>query len=113
MHEMSIAQSLIDIIHEEMAKHHVSVLRSVKVKIGKLSAIVPDSLSFCFDIMVQGSDLDGARLLIEIVPLEGRCKDCGNAFEVKEYVFVCPSCGGGNIETLRGQDLSIVEMEVE
>jgi hydrogenase nickel incorporation protein HypA/HybF len=113
MHEMSIAQSLIDIIREEMQKHGVRKLRSVKVNIGKLSAIVPESLSFCFDIMIQGTDLEGAKLVMEVIPLEGRCRDCGKAFEVKDYVFLCPSCGGGKIETLKGQDLSIVEMEVE
>jgi hydrogenase nickel incorporation protein HypA/HybF len=113
MHEMSIAQSLIDILREEMQRHGARVLRSAKVNIGKLSAIVPESLSFCFDIMIQGTELEGARLVTEIIPLEGLCVDCGKAFEIKDYAFVCPSCGGGNIKTLQGQDLSIVEMEVE
>ena len=60
MHEMSIAQSLIDIVRDEMGKHGVTVLKSVRIQVGQLSAIVPDSLSFCFNIMTSGTDLEGS-----------------------------------------------------
>lgn len=112
MHEMSIAQSLIQIIREEMVNHNATTLKSVKVHIGQLSAVVPESLSFCFEVMTSKTDLEGAKLITEVIPLKGVCSDCEKAFEIKEYVFVCPYCGGTNINTIAGQDLSIVEMEV-
>ncbi len=113
MHEMSIAQSLIDIIREEMGKHQARVLSSVRLHIGQLSAIVPESLSFCFEVMTSGTDLAGARLIMEVIPLRAVCRDCTREFEVQDYVFECPGCRGTNIETIAGQDLSIVEMEVD
>jgi hydrogenase nickel incorporation protein HypA/HybF len=113
MHEMSIAQSLIDILEEEMTRHHAEVLKSVRLRLGELSAIVPDSLSFCFEIATKGTNMEGARLDMDIIPLKGVCQDCRKEFHIKEYVFECPHCGGKNIDTLSGQDLSIVEMEVE
>ena len=113
MHEMSIAQSLIDILQEEMAKHGAATLRSVRLSVGELSAIVPESLSFCFEIITQGTPLEGAKLLMDRIPLRGYCPQCEESFDIKEFVFICPTCGSPNIETIEGQELSIVEMEVE
>jgi hydrogenase nickel insertion protein HypA len=64
VHEMSIAQSLFEIIREEMAKHDARVLKSIQLHIGQLSAIVPDSLSFCFEVMTSGTELEGAISVI-------------------------------------------------
>ncbi len=113
MHEMTIAQSLVEIIQEEMAKHNASTLKSVRLHIGTLTAIVPDSLSFCFEVITTGTPLEGARLIMETIPIRGECKSCGSDFEVLDYVFVCPKCDSPDIETTSGHDLSIVEMEVD
>ncbi len=113
MHEMSIAQSLLDVVKEEMRKNNATTLKSVLVHIGQLSAIVPDSLSFCFEVMTSGTELEGAELNMEVIPLTGNCRKCGETFEIKDYAFECPSCDGTDIETLSGQELSIVEMEVD
>lgn len=113
MHEMSIAQSLVDILSEEMTRHNAGALKSVRLHLGRLSAIVPESLSFCFEVITKGSKMEGARLDMEIIPLRGSCKKCLREFEIKDYAFVCPHCESPEIETIAGQDLSIVEMEVE
>lgn len=113
MHEMSIAQSLIDILREEMLTHNAKTLRSVRLNIGQMSAIVPDALSFCFQIITGGTELEGARLIMDIIPLMGYCNECEKEFEIKDYAFLCPSCGSTKINTIGGQDLSIVEIEVD
>jgi hydrogenase nickel incorporation protein HypA/HybF len=112
MHEMSIAQNLLEIIREEMVKHDASVLKSIRLNIGQMSAIVPASLSFCFEIMTSGTELEGAELIMDIIPLRGVCKTCNEAFEIKDYVFECPHCCSREVDIISGQDLSIVEMEV-
>ena len=93
MHEMSIAQSLIEIIEEEMLKYDAKILRSVRLNIGQMSAIVPDALSFCFEVITSGTELEGARLIMDIIPLKGYCYRCKSEFEIKDYTFICPSCG--------------------
>jgi hydrogenase nickel incorporation protein HypA/HybF len=113
MHEMSIAQSLIAILEEEMEKHRARSLKSVRLHIGRMSAVVPDALSFCFQVITEGTALEGAKLDMEIIPLRASCRECGHEFEVKDYVFVCPECSSTRIDSIAGQDLSIVEMEVE
>ncbi len=113
MHEMSIAQSLIDIIKEEMEKNSARTLRSVRLHIGQMSAVVPDALSFCFEVITTGTEMEGARLDMEVIPLEAFCRQCKDTFQIEDYAFACPDCGGTEIEVIGGQDLSIVEMEVD
>ena len=113
MHEMSIAQSLIEIIKDEMVKHDAKVLRSVRLNIGQMSAIVPDSLSFCFQVITEGTELAGAEIRMDVIPLTGFCRECKKDFEIIDYEFSCSHCGSTEIEATGGQDLSIVEMEVD
>ena len=89
MHEMSIAQSLVDIFREEMAKADAKSLKSVRLNIGQMSAIVPEALSFGFEVITAGTELEGAELKMEIIPLTGYCRTCKKDFTIKEYVFVC------------------------
>ena len=113
MHEMSIVQNLVEIIQEEMAAHHAKTLRSVRLQVGEMSAVVPDALSFCFEVITGGTGLEGARLLIDMVPLEGACSACGERFRIQDFSFRCPKCGSSAVETVSGRELSIVEIEVD
>ena len=113
MHEMSIVQSLISIIKEEMEKNNASRLRSVSVKIGEMSGIVPEALSTCFEILTAKGDMKGAILNMNIEPLVGYCKKCKEEFEIKEYVFSCPECESTGIDIISGREMNIVEIEVD
>ncbi len=113
MHEMSIAQGIIDIVREEMQKHNARVLRSIRVSIGQMSAVVPEALSFCFNVITSGTDLEGAELIMDIIPIQGYCPDCKREFTVEDYIFECPFCKGTDIKITGGKDLSIVELEVD
>ena len=113
MHEMSIAQSLVEVLQEEMITHKVTNLKSVRLQVGQMSAVVPDSLAFCFEIITAGTNLQGAELIMEVVPLTARCQECGRSFAVEKHVFACPHCDGAKIDVVAGQELSIVEIEAD
>ena len=113
MHEMSIAQSMIEIIREEMKKANAGVLKSVHLRIGRMSAIVPDSLSFCFELITQGTDLEGAELLMDKVPVTGICQACNMEFEIEDYAFECPHCKSSQIKVVSGRELEITEIVVD
>ncbi len=113
MHEMGIALQIIEIaaasIPAEMKP--VKVAR-VNLKIGKLAAVVPDSLRFCFDAASRDTELAGAELAIEEVPVTALCRECGERWEITEPVFTCRVCEGGSLEILSGRELDIVSIEV-
>jgi hydrogenase nickel incorporation protein HypA/HybF len=82
------------------------------LKIGKLSAVVPDSLRFCFEIASKDTPLAGADLSIEETPVVASCKDCHARWTIDEPVFSCRSCSGGSLEILSGRELDIVSIEI-
>ena len=117
MHETSIAASLLDIIRNEMEKHEATRLHLVRVKFGRLTQLVPESLLFAFEMLTKGTDLEGARLELDEVPLLVRCWSCGKEFK-PEYENVllmpCPSCGEEfGHEVISGKELYIESIEAD
>lgn len=111
MHETAIVQGLMGIIEEQAARHGVARVSRVNVKVGRLRAVEPQQLAACFEVFAEGTVADGALLAIESVPVRGRCRGCGEEFEVVEYRFQCPACGGSDVEVIQGQELYIESLE--
>ena len=114
MHEISIAQSLINSIETYLKNNKTkSKVKKVFVRVGKLSSVIPQNLNFIFHILVAETDFKGVKLEIEEVPVKCECKLCQSRFEIKENGFSCPQCGSFDIEIIAGKELLIDKMEVE
>jgi hydrogenase nickel incorporation protein HypA/HybF len=111
MHELSITQSLIEIVNEEAAKHAISRVKTIKLKVGMLRAIEPGSLMFCFEIVSRDTPAEGAKLVIDFVPAQARCLECGELFEERGLACVCPHCRGHRIETINGREFYVEEIQ--
>ncbi len=111
MHEMSITLSMLEILKEQMEERKLRRLKSVKVRVGELTAVEPGALDFCFSICTSGTALEGTALHIEEVPYRGRCLDCGSEFHMEGFLQFCPRCNGCNVKELSGRELEIVSME--
>jgi hydrogenase nickel incorporation protein HypA/HybF len=108
VHELSITQSVVDAVTDRLPDTRIA---GVRLEIGKLSGIVPDSVRFCFDLVVAGTPLEGARLDIDEPGGRGRCADCDAEFDVDDLILLCP-CGSANVTVLTGQQLRIRSVEV-
>jgi len=108
MHEMAITQSVVDAVCEHAAGRRV---HSVKLEVGALCAVVPDSMQFCFELATEGTLAAGARLDLDVQPGSARCRSCGQSFELRDLILLCP-CGSADVEVLAGRDLKILSMEV-
>lgn len=108
MHELGITQNIVAIAveHAKGAK-----VQRVSLEIGKLSAVMPDALRFCFDICCQGTVLEGADL--EIIEISGLalCRQCGTEIPLEQPFGVC-SCGSAALDLICGEELKIKEMEI-
>ena len=113
MHEMSIAQSIIDIVDDTLEENEKDKLREIVVDIGELVAVVPDSLQFCYEAIVNGTRYEKAELKIKIKPLKIKCNSCKLESKIKKYSFLCPNCDSTNISVLSGEELNIRYLEVE
>lgn len=112
MHELSIAQSILEIVEHHLPPGKNAGVKSVRLKIGDLAAVVPDSLEFCFSAITIGGPLEGARLDIEHIPVMGECRNCGERSIVKDDIFVCPFCRSGNLAIVTGRELQVTEIEL-
>jgi hydrogenase nickel incorporation protein HypA/HybF len=113
VHELSIAMSILDIVRDACAEEGCSRVEKVRVRIGKASGIMADSLLFSFDCARSGAAA-GATLEIEEVPVGGHCRDCASDFTVEEkYVLECPLCGGPAFTIDSGHELEVVDLEVD
>jgi hydrogenase nickel incorporation protein HypA/HybF len=113
MHELSIAQHIIEIISGQCRKSGYSRIESVNIRIGRASGIMSDALLFAFDAIKAESIAGGAVLHIEEVPVSGRCNECESDFIVQEdYILSCPHCGGSSFSMIAGREMDIIDMEV-
>jgi hydrogenase nickel incorporation protein HypA/HybF len=113
MHELSIAQNIVDILHDQMEIHNLSKVERVTLKVGALRNVVTESLSFSFTVLTSGSRLEGAHLEVEEVPIRGRCMTCGEEFTVRNWLDDCPLCQGIRVEITSGKELDIIAIEAE
>ncbi|MBR9981282.1 MAG: hydrogenase maturation nickel metallochaperone HypA [Desulfatitalea sp.] len=113
MHEMGIAMEILDIVQASIPADMADVrVQRVNLKVGRLSAVIPDSLRFCFGVAADKTAAAGAALVIEEIDVAARCNDCHHEWTVETPVFLCPACNSGNTEMLSGRELEIVSIEI-
>ncbi len=107
MHELGIAQEVVALVSE----HARGKVTRVVLEIGKLSAVLPDAIRFCFDLCSEGTPVEGAELDIIEVPGRARCRECG-VDVVLERPFGRCECSSTDLEWLTGEELKVKEFEV-
>lgn len=113
MHELGITQSIVDIADRTAREQQATRVLSVTVEIGALSGVIPDAVLFCYEACTQGTLLEGSRLVIEAIPGEARCEACNARFPVDQLTYACPSCDSLALQRIRGEELSLKEVEIE
>ena len=109
---MSIANSILEAVRKESAARGGARVSKVGVRVGELAAIDPEALRFCFEAMVQGSDLEPLALEIEVKPRQQRCPACNLTFTVEDYNLACPTCGLQATECVSGDELDLAYLEI-
>jgi len=111
MHELSIAQNIIEIVSQEMKSRQLKCVDTIALRIGALTCISPDALEFGFQAATVDTPLESTKLAIERLPVIGKCLSCGCEFEVEEYVFICPECSSRNLDITQGKEVEIAYLE--
>lgn len=113
MHEAGIAEYLITVAAQHLQRVPHGPVRSLHVRIGELAGVNPDSLDFAFECLSKGTELEGARLEVERVPLTLDCHACGRRTAVEDYVFRCGACGSDQAGIATGRELQFVAIDVD
>lgn len=109
MHELAITESIVRGVVERMGETTVS---SLQLEIGQLSGVVPDSVRFCFDLVTEGTTMQGARLDIDEPEGRAQCRSCAAEFPAHGLVVQC-ACGSCDVSVLSGTQLRVRSVEVK
>jgi len=108
MHELGIASAIIDAVGKKAAEKNITRIEEIGLKIGVLSGVDPEALRFALEASTLDTSMAGVKISIEHVPMQGVCQTCGKAIEIEEFIFICPHCGGVDLDIKHGEELDIV-----
>jgi hydrogenase nickel incorporation protein HypA/HybF len=110
VHELAIAGAIVEIASKHARGRRVV---SVEVRIGHLRQVVPGALEFSFELVAEGTPVEGAELRIEDVPARVACRDCAEETRARAFPLVCASCGSLTVDVIAGDELLVEALELE
>jgi hydrogenase nickel incorporation protein HypA/HybF len=110
MHELALAEAIVDIAVEHAHGRRVA---RVEVMVGRLRQVVPDALAFSFELVAQGTPVEGAELVLEEVAVRIACRRCAAASEVDAFPLACARCGCVDVDVTDGDQFKVVALELE
>lgn len=113
MHELSVTEGILRICKAEAEKNNFKRILKINIKVGELSGLIPDCISFYFNEISKETVAEGAKIEVFKIPLSYRCDDCGYTSEILKTEYTCHKCKGYHIKFLNGRELYIDTMEVE
>jgi len=111
MHELSLCQSIVELVAERAEREGMTRVAQVVVEIGAAAAVDAEALRFCFPFVSEDTLAAGAELAIVEVPLRAHCKSCGAEFAPETPFDPCPACGGFDRDILSGREMRVVSFE--
>ena len=112
MHELSIALSIVETATEEGQRHRGRV-EVVHLRLGALSGVVKDALLFSWNLACEDTQLAGARLEVEEIPVTVWCAACRIERTLDADLDLrCPACAGSAIEVRSGRELELSALEI-
>ncbi|MDH6247800.1 hydrogenase maturation nickel metallochaperone HypA [Mycobacterium sp. OTB74] len=110
MHELSLCQAIAGVVRPYAADKHVDVVR---VQVGALRQVVPDSLAFCWNLIREYECMPDAQLELEMVPAEVTCRSCGQRSQLaSRWSICCPACDSGDVQVIRGNEFQVTSLDV-
>ncbi|WP_376796925.1 hydrogenase maturation nickel metallochaperone HypA [Thermogemmatispora sp.] len=114
MHELALAQSIIEVVESKAEECGLRRVRTVHLRVGEASGVLAEALQGAFAMLASLSPvLEQAQLVIEVTPHRAWCEPCARAFAVVDFLARCPVCGAWSTRILSGTELQILDMEVE
>jgi hydrogenase nickel incorporation protein HypA/HybF len=113
VHELYIAECILKAVQSSLPPDiGPERVEQVRVQVGKLDAVVTESLVFLFDAIKTGSQMPNAVLQVDEIGVLCRCRDCGQDFSIEFPLFICPHCQSSQVDVVRGRGLQLTGISV-
>lgn len=109
MHELSLANSLLNIILDHCGE---STVKEVEIEVGSLSGVIPDAFSFCANLVLTAKFGDQVKVIINNKTADALCT-CGERYELTDILKPCPLCGEYERDIVGGTDVILRSVELE
>ncbi|MEW5792437.1 MAG: hydrogenase maturation nickel metallochaperone HypA [Pseudomonadota bacterium] len=113
MHEMSLAERVVQIIEEQASQQAFRRVREIRLEIGRLAGVEVEALRFALEVVSRGTLADGARITIIDKAGEGWCLSCAAVVPLAARFDPCPHCGGYGVQPTVGTEMRVKELDVE
>lgn len=110
MHELGLCDALLKMVQGIMKEEDLVRVDQVTIEIGSLSGVVPKYMADCWEAVVDRTELQDTRLVIEELAGTAKCLDCGIEFTANPDKLSCPACGSKKLLPLSGRDLTLKEI---
>ncbi len=112
MHEMALAESMLQIVEDAARKNGAVRVTTVRLELGALSHVERDALRFCFEAVAKGGLASGAALEIDATPGAAWCMPCGARVPLAQLGDPCPQCGGWQLTVVAGEEMRVKDIEI-
>lgn len=110
MHELALCHAIADVVCSHAQGRHVEVVR---VRVGALRQVVPDTLTSCWSMIRDQAELPDAELELELIPAAVRCRSCTGRSELtSRWSILCPVCSSGDVEVVGGEEFLVTSLDV-
>jgi hydrogenase nickel incorporation protein HypA/HybF len=113
MHELSVAQALVDQVDDLARQHGATGVHLIRVRIGPLAGVVGELLATAFPLAAAGTRAESARLEWIDAPIRVRCRGCGAETEAAMNKLVCAACGDWQTQVVSGDELILETVELD
>ena len=114
MHELSIAEALIEQVQREVQRSgHRGRVQRLELSIGRLSGVSSESLRFAFELLAPGTLVEKAKVAIVQPKALCRCHACHASTEIDDVLGQCPACGSMEVVIEGGRDLILQSIDLE
>jgi hydrogenase nickel incorporation protein HypA/HybF len=110
MHEMSIAEALLQNVLDAVSKSRVVRVQEVMLDVGKVRLVMPEALELAWTVVSDGTVAAGSKLRIKEIPIEAACRHCGRVFPADVDNYLCPGCGQADVEIVAGDDIMLTSV---
>jgi hydrogenase nickel incorporation protein HypA/HybF len=112
MHELSLAERVLRIAEQAAQQAGAQRVTRVRLAVGALAHVAPDTLQFCCELAARGTPLEHTEFTVEQTPGAAWCEPCGQTVALQRVGQACPHCGGYALRITGGEDMQVLDIAV-
>lgn len=113
MHELSLTESILNIVLKEVKHARSKKIKEIGIVIGQMSSFVPDCIEYYFGFLSKGTTAEGAKLKFNIIKPSIICRHCDQEMEINDPFMICPVCGNADTKLITGRECYVEYIEVD